>query len=148
MDLCELTNNVNRHPWESARANILHRVFQRYSHDFKEYRILDIGCGDVFTVSEVVSGVSGVIHGIDINFTQQDLEWFSSKHKNIQLFNNFEDIKQYKYNAIFLCDVLEHVEDDIGFLNEIVDNYLDPEGMLFCNSSGFSETIFCARSIS
>ena len=47
-----------RHPWELARVNLVKTILYPFLSDIKEPKILDIGCGDRFLISEISSEVS------------------------------------------------------------------------------------------
>ena len=46
MDLLEITDNKNRHPWEIARKIIVSKLIDKTQK--KNIKILDIGSGDAF----------------------------------------------------------------------------------------------------
>jgi len=122
MDLKEFNHNQpNRHPWETARLKALCKILR--PHLFNGIRILDVGCGDGF-ISRGLFGhlQSKEITAVDINLSDSQLLEF----------NNFSSGFRYTkelpadgtFDIVLLLDVLEHVQDDISFLSEIVNRYI------------------------
>ncbi len=126
MDLCEVKDNFKRHPWELARVKALAKILTLKINNENVLRVLDIGCGDAFTVRNVLKGFNvESIDGVDINLSDSEIEKLSILYNNITFHNKLERLKADKYNLILLSDVLEHIKDDGIFLNEIINNYLD-----------------------
>lgn len=129
MDLCEVKKNFKRHPWELARVKAIAKILNFKERSQRALKVLDVGCGDGFTVYNVLKGFNVErIDGIDINLTDLGIKKLSELYKNIEFHNHFESIKN-RYDLIFMLDVLEHIQDDGTFLNEI-SNYLEIKGYL------------------
>jgi SAM-dependent methyltransferase len=125
MDLCERkSTQINRHPWETVRAKVLQRILNSIRKDWKVNRVLDIGCGDGYTIDRVCMGLGPVeIDAVDINLTQEQIDLFSTVNKNINFYSKFELLPHKAYQLITLFDVLEHVDNDALFLSGILQNY-------------------------
>ena len=130
MDLCEVKGNFRRHPWELARVKALVKILKLKGSFARALKVLDIGCGDAFTVHNVLKGFNVErIDGIDVNLSDSKKKELSESYNDIEFYNKFESLKT-GYNLIFLLDVLEHIEDDGTFLNDIINNYLEVKGYL------------------
>ena len=138
MDLCEVTENTTRHPWERARLKALRNIIRRAITLNRDLRILDVGCGDGFVISNLFDGISVKnINGVDLNLSIRQIEELSSRATNISYHNTFDNIRDQSFGLILLLDVVEHVEDDNSFLCNIVENYLDDDGYLMLTAPAY-----------
>ena len=139
MDLCEETENTRRHPWEFARVNALTKILELIKNPERITKVLDVGCGDGFIANNVLKKMHVKrIDGIDINLRDSEIAKLSSLYAKIDFHNTFETLNARKYNLVFLLDVLEHIEDDISFLIEIVDKHLDLGGYCLVTAPSFN----------
>lgn len=129
MDLSERTENVNRHPWELSRTDCLIKKLKKIGI---KGRVLDIGCGDAYFDKKLLEAFQDIteLYGVDIYL---DKEEHSGKGHWIKDINAIED---KKFDFILIMDVLEHNEDDLGFLSEIK-TYLDDDGKIFITVPAF-----------
>lgn len=131
MDLCEVKDNFKRHPWELARVKALAKILTLKVNCTNVLRVLDVGCGDSFIVSNVLTRfIVESIDGVDISLSDFEIKKLSILYNNITFHNKLESLKADKYNLILLLDVLEHIKDDGIFLNEIINNHLNSGGYL------------------
>ena len=139
MDLCEVTENFKRHPWELARVKYLTKILGMIEDPESITKVLDVGCGDGFIANNVLEKFSAErIDGIDINLQDSEITKLSSFYAKIDFHNTFETLKARKYNLVLLLDVLEHTEDDISFLIEIVEKHLDSGGYCLITAPAFN----------
>lgn len=121
MDLIEAAADSppHRHPWEIARLWVLRRLIRRRVALDAGATVVDIGCGDAFIIGELARSFPDVrFIGIDAGFTpataaarQQTLP------PNVRLHRDLEEQAVAEPAAlVLLMDVLEHVEDERGFL--------------------------------
>lgn len=122
MDLTEALGNTNRHPWEISRTKRLIQQCIRLIEnvDVDELRICDIGSGDGYFDSQLISslnarGVKSILHAVDCNY--QNLEIISD---HIQLHNDISTVENNQMDLIIMMDVLEHIVDDSNFINKVV----------------------------
>jgi len=122
MDLYELkSTELKRHPWETVRAKVLREILNGVGRAWEVDRVLDVGCGDGFTIGKVCNGLWPVeIDAVDINLTQGQIDSFSTANNNINFYSEFESLPHKSYQLITLFDVLEHVDNDAQFLSDIV----------------------------
>lgn len=138
MDLCEVTENTTRHPWEVVRLKALRTIIKRAISLNRDLRILDVGCGDGFVINNLFDGIRVKhIDGVDPNLSTRQIEELSSRATNISYHNTFDNIRDHRFNLILLLDVVEHVEDDNSFLCNIVKNYLDDDGYLMLTTPAY-----------
>ena len=139
MDLCEITKNSKRHPWELARVNSLVKILKMIEDPENISKVLDVGCGDGFIANNVLEKFSTErIDGIDINLRDSEITKLSSFYAKIDFHNTFETLKARKYNLILLLDVIEHIEDDTSFLIEIIEEYVDLGGYCLLTAPAFN----------
>ena len=125
MDLSEVDKNCkNRHPWELSRAKCLLGELQKI--DIGQH-ILDVGCGDRFFDNFIENQLPNVL---SINCIDTAITTNGACGKQIwgnDLDANFETT----FDAVFLLDVLEHVDSDDVFLKKISDTKLKKDGIAF-----------------
>ena len=125
MDLLEHKNSesLRRHPWELARFEVLTHLLKNSQITLNNNIIADIGCGDTFilnSLSELFP--NNQYYGIDNAFSPEIINSFKkeSTNSNINLYNNLSNIDSAKnVNLVLLMDVVEHIEDDLGFLKHL-----------------------------
>ena len=130
MDLIEVSNNHNRHPWELSRTHCVIKILRKY--DISGC-VLDIGCGDSYFDEQLVDQFDNVVvHGVDINLNHS----FQSGRVC-----GFKDICELpadvKYDCILMMDVLEHIEFDFGYLESLVNERLSDNGILLITVPAF-----------
>lgn len=131
MDIKEKQKDNNfRHPWEIARKKIINSFILKYTSNAINngmYNILDIGSGDNY-LSENFSKKypKSQFYCIDIEYSQKIIEEMKPKSNssNIHLFDRVDSLLEKKnnicFNLILLLDILEHIEDDMTFLQNIL----------------------------
>lgn len=116
MDLRERGGASPRHPWEIARARFVLETLAGSGALRGAPRILDAGAGDAFVAGLLAEKAPGArVVAWDAHFTDQDLASLAG--------TGLEAVREEPrgpFDAVLLLDVLEHVEDDHGFLARIV----------------------------
>ena len=82
------------------------------------WKILDIGCG--YSANEFATTICDV----------QDLSEFYKEKNFIKLENKSLPFKDNEFDFVIASHVLEHVEDDVAFLSELVDQRLSAGGQV------------------
>jgi hypothetical protein len=126
MDLKEARcNRAPRHPWELARLKIVSSLLQRHLPPDRPARILDIGCGDAWLVEQLAARFpDNHFVAIDQAFEQDELmeiRW-RLRDEPIEVFQRLQDVPDRAdepVDMVLLLDVLEHIEDDEGFLEDL-----------------------------
>lgn len=142
MDLCELQPNLkSRHPWEIVRIHAIKNLLMCDDVLLDHLKILDIGCGDGFTVAEIFKNLNKVsIDAVDINLTDDQVSSFSNSYKNITFYNSYDLLLGKRYNLIILLDVIEHVEDDLFFLKNAI-KLAAPNSYIFIAAPAFNSLL-------
>ncbi len=151
MDLLEyreLTNNV-RHPWEVARFEVMLKLLDKQFSKV-DMHIADIGCGDTFVVNSLAERYPDYKYlAIDKAFTDNDIDFFKKEFadKDIKLAKELETINNYTSNLdiVLLMDVIEHIEDDVSFLKNIINqNFISSESVFLITVPAF-QSLFTAH---
>jgi SAM-dependent methyltransferase len=119
-----------RHPWELARARFFARVVGKAGGLSTARRVLDVGAGDGFLARALLQQMSpgGQVVCVDTHYSDQDLRRFGDPPVAGLSFTRVRPAGAF--DLVLLLDVVEHIEDDRGFLAEIVSQSLAPAGMV------------------
>ena len=125
MDLLEARGtreHGTRHPWETARLAVLNWLIDQHANLPAGSLVLDIGCGDAFVAGSLAARFPAVsFYGIDSGLTETP-PGGSTRSPNLRLFQNLDDVPVspgQTASLVLLMDVLEHIEDDAGFLENL-----------------------------
>lgn len=136
MDLIETKGELSytmRHPWELTRLKLVKKLISEKVKPPQNAVVLDIGCGDTFVVESIASDYPlAFFYAVDTAFTDEMIKDFRLriKQNNIMLFKSLTELSTVvpfkPISLILLMDVMEHIEDDIGFLKNILQqDYID-----------------------
>ncbi len=129
MDLTEIVHfdNTQRHPWELARYVVIRDYVETILGTTDSHRhltVLDIGCGDAYLVHRLAHDFPEIqFYGVDINFSAELLHQIRDNVKvpNLSINQKLEDLTLPvgSVDLVLLLDVLEHIEDEIGFMHSL-----------------------------
>ena len=129
MDICEKTTfskgGFDRHPWELARINVVKDMLKNTVRLKSDARILDLGCGDAYVALQLSKQFSTArFHCVDIAFTPEIINELSTNLEGhpITLHSSLIDLMKDEVepvDVVLLLDVIEHIEDDIAFLQDL-----------------------------
>lgn len=130
MDLVESQQRIipleKRHPWELARLEVVKQVIREFVRLNPGANVLDVGCGDSFLVSQVAKDYpTANFIAVDTALTPELAKKLGEAWavKNLAMFQDLESadraLNNGKASLILLLDVIEHIEDDIGFLKHL-----------------------------
>jgi len=128
MDIKELqvsngSASKQNHPWEYARSKVIFSIIKKYLKKLTGNKVLDIGCGDVFFLTQFADKYSNFdLIAVDTAFDQELISKIASERSkyNIQFFNDIKNITDIQdASVVFLLDVIEHIKDDVCFLKDI-----------------------------
>jgi SAM-dependent methyltransferase len=134
MDLKEARGPGSRHPWELARLDALRRILRGTLRD--GLKVLDLGCGDGFVSRELFNGMAVSVTAVDSNFTDSDIAALSAQSRNITYSKTLEN--EGRFDLVLLLDVVEHVQDDLGFLMGIAQKRLASGGRILVTAPAFN----------
>lgn len=135
MDLREAGGGgIRRHPWELARLAALRSILKTTFRN--GLRVLDLGCGDGFVARELFEGTGMAVVAVDSNFTPDDLVRLSGAGKNMRFCRALDG--PGLFDLVLLLDVVEHVDDDAGFLGELVEKRLSKGGRVLMTVPAFN----------
>ena len=128
MDLIEVSDNQNRHPWELSRtAMVLNQLKKLKIHG----NVLDIGCGDSYFDKRLLKEHPDLhIYGVDI-YLENEMH-----NGNLHALNSLDHLPDIKFDYIIMMDVLEHIEDDKGYLKNVLMR-LKKDGTVFITVPAF-----------
>lgn len=126
MDLREATHEGPRHPWETARFDAFRRVLADRLP--AQGTLLDIGAGDAWFSTELAlcSGARLDITCCDVNGPEAPEAAVVGRSR----IRHVRSLPAAEHDVVLMLDVLEHVEDDRGFLSGVVRGSLKPGGTL------------------
>jgi SAM-dependent methyltransferase len=134
VDLCECASLVvNRHPWERARANFFARLVRHTFARHGPLRCLDVGCGDGWLARQLHPHLppGSTIVGWDVALNDERIAMQSVGLPDAVRFTRHTP--QGAFDLILSLDVFEHVEDDVGFMRQLVADHLFAGGALLCS---------------
>ena len=130
MDLIETAGSteIQRHPWEVARARFFEKCLKSALHKNQAKSLLDIGGGDGFMAHNLGQAFNNLeIVCWDINYDTAYLTQMAAEYPKISF---TKECPKETFEMLMLLDVLEHVEDDVGFLSELVEQRLNDGGQV------------------
>lgn len=143
MDLREITNNENRHPWELSRTKNLIHLCSEFISNKDTIKIGDIGAGDRYFDNQLIAklkneNINPVIYAIDNEYKNT-----ISNQKDIILLKDIFMLEKESMDCIIMMDVLEHIKDDNIFLELALDR-LKVNGILIITVPAF-ENLFSSH---
>lgn len=127
-------NLYDKHWWWRAREKFLLDIINELELDSGS-NILDVGCGDGLFFEHLMK--FGSVSGVE---TEALLISKDSKHYN-KIYNGdifSAPFSENYFDFILACDVLEHVENEISFLNKLY-SLLKPKGVLLLTVPSFNQ---------
>lgn len=112
MDLREqaFRTSSHRHPWELARAAVVRSVLPR---DLPRRVVADIGAGDLFFAGIVQSIGCRRFYAIDSGYADGESTGQFNKASSLTV------VPDQSLDLVLLMDVLEHVDEESGFLQQV-----------------------------
>lgn len=131
MDLLEITDNKNRHPWEIARKIIVNNLISSIEKNI--INILDVGSGDAYLADNFTKEFYGSrSYCVDTEYTQFLINEIENtfENRNLNLYSSLGEVAVNTIGIVTLLDVIEHVPSDVDFLNDII-------GQTYVNNNTF-----------
>lgn len=113
MDLSERGMATARHPWETERFRAYRRILADRGA-LSARRILDVGAGDGWFGESLIADLPDVAELVcwDINYSEQDLAAGDPR------VTRTATAPAGEFGIVLLLDVLEHIADPAGFVND------------------------------
>ncbi|MBI4930123.1 MAG: methyltransferase type 11 [Bacteroidetes bacterium] len=155
MDLVEASargyDQAIRHPWELARLHVIKKIISKYLLISNDSIILDIGCGDSFVSENLAKEYeTSMIYAMDIAFTDEIINNFNQRfnYKNLRLYSSQDELKNNinkPVTVVLLTDVIEHIKDDVEFLNRLLkQNFIDDKTVFLITVPAY-QSLFCSH---
>jgi hypothetical protein len=144
LDLIETTGatEIQRHPWEVARAQFFGQRLKQALKKNQAKNLLDIGGGDGFMAHTLGQAFDELqITCWDINYDEAYLKQMSAASPRISF---TKDCPQESFEMLMLLDVLEHVDDDVSFLTDLVSEHLKDGGQALISVPAWPY-LFCSH---
>jgi hypothetical protein len=121
---------VRRHPWEVARARFYTRVLADAGLLHAPRAVLDIGAGDGYLARTLLDTLpaGSTLVCLDAHYTDDALRRFATPPRPGLTFAREPPAR--RFDILLLLDVLEHVDDDVGFLSRFVTQNAMPGGVV------------------
>jgi SAM-dependent methyltransferase len=145
MDLLEQTGQpAVRHPWEVARRDFFLEVLSREGVLDAARCALDVGAGDAYFAKGLRERMSPAARLTcwDANYSAPEL---SARSEALAGVTFTQGLEGGRYDLALMLDVVEHVEDDGGFLAEVV-SHLEPGAAVLFSVPAWPE-LFTAHDV-
>jgi len=140
-----------RHPWETARVEVVRSLIRRHVRLEPDAVVLDIGCGDTFVVEQLAAEhTAASFYAVDTAFTEELLALYRKRLGNprVHAFSSLDEIDPAPAKPValvLLMDVLEHIEDDSGFLAGLLARpYIGPQTRFVVTVPAY-QALFCSH---
>jgi hypothetical protein len=144
MDLIERPGNVGRrHPWEVARARFFLRLIDRLGLPGVTGNWLDVGAGDAWFAQQLRAVLPGATRLTcwDVHYPMAERLLATQDVPGIEF---SAERPSGLFEGILMLDVIEHVEDDVGFVRDVIDRSLAPGGWVLVSVPAY-QSLFCAH---
>ncbi|MDR2038843.1 MAG: class I SAM-dependent methyltransferase [Bacteroidales bacterium] len=154
MDIKELnvpghSNNKQNHPWEYARSKVVNNIIKKYIRNIDNGVALDIGSGDVFFLTQFSNSYPGFkLIAVDTAYDDKLISSLTEKYKSYNI-TFYKDLKEIHIphskpaSVVFLLDVIEHIENDVGFLKSLSTNDYINQDTVFMITVPAYQSLYC-----
>ncbi len=125
MDLREVAQSKQRHPWEISRMEQLTDLILSEIKDRQQVVLADIGAGDLYFAEKLIEKmdaqtISWNLHAVDPGYgEQQNGVWSTRTDDRLKIHSSLDELLDLSLDGLILLDVLEHVEDDHAFIDSL-----------------------------
>jgi SAM-dependent methyltransferase len=130
VDLVEQTSTfAKRHPWEVARAEFFLRLLRRRGLLESGSDWLDVGAGDAWFAGQLrrLLPAEANVTAWDINYSPEDL---AAQEELEGIITLVAERPTERFDRVLMLDVIEHVEDDAGFVSAIAQDLLAEDAVV------------------
>src|SRR5262245_24436194 len=140
-----------RHPWETARVEVVRSLIRRHVRLAPGAIVMDIGCGDTYVAEQLSADHrDATFYAIDTAFTEDLIGRYRARLNNPRVLP-FESLDAMRppptkpVSLVLLMDVLEHIEDDRGFLRSLLTRpYIGRETRFLITVPAY-QSLFCSH---
>jgi hypothetical protein len=135
------------HPWEYARCRVIFDILKPFITNLSNrLHVLDIGCGDLFFLNQFCKEFAKyhpITVAIDTAFDDQVISSLKKKYQDLPV-HVYKDLQAVKLNQgqakiVFLLDVVEHIENNHGFLELLLQQtYIDKDTLFIITAPAFN----------
>ena len=143
MDLREThTIGALRHPWEVARFRFFNELLIRHGAHDRPARVIDVGSGDAWFAAKFLAGMP---RGTDMVCWDAGYDAEATRDKGDGIVRTATKPEGVA-DLILLLDVLEHVDDDHGFLRALVRENTRPGSLVLVSVPAW-QPLFSAHDV-
>jgi hypothetical protein len=157
MDLVEAKErgleSAVRHPWETARIEVIRSLIRRHIPLEPGAIVMDIGCGDTFVAEQLSAEYRDArFYAIDTAFTEELIAHYRARLNNprILTFPSLDRMTpqpEKPVSLVLLMDVIEHIADDRAFLAALCARPdIGPETRFLITVPAF-QSLFCSHDV-
>lgn len=126
MDLKEVpSGSFERHPWEISRAQFFTRELERATLLSTRRRVLDVGSGDGWLARQFAEA------GPELEFVCWDVGYGGSAPPWQDRISYTAARPAGQFDLVLMLDVVEHVENDLGFVRDLARSMTPDAHLLF-----------------
>ncbi len=120
--------------WSVGRRALVNKLWKKYGNGSKEPLVLDIGCGTGTTLKELNRAGRG--YGMDVSTTA--LEYCLQRGIDSVCVGDASRVpyRDDRFDLVISVDVIEHVEDDVGAMQEML-RVTKPGGLMIFTVPAF-----------
>ena len=139
-----------RHPWETARLEVVRRLIDAHVALGPGAVVLDIGCGDTFVAEQLAAAYpEASFCAVDTAFTDELIASYRARlaARRVTPYASLDDMPapDRPVALVLLMDVIEHIEDPCGFLRALVARpYIDRQTRFLITVPAF-QALFCSH---
>ena len=112
------------HWWHVARQELIQHALMKYTPDPQTARWLDVGCG----TGVLLAATPQIPHRMGLEMDEGSVKRAREKGLDVRQVQPKWDFTEYgRFDLVTLCDVIEHVENDLDAVNA-VKQVLNPKG--------------------
>ncbi len=144
MDLIERPEGaVRRHPWELARARFFLRLVQRMDLPARTASCLDVGAGDAWLAAQLRTVLRPATRLVcwDSHYGDEGPPGATPAGPGLEF---CVTRPPGTFDGILMLDVVEHVEDDVAFVRDVVEGSLAPGGWVLVSVPAY-QALYCAH---
>ena len=135
-----------RHPWETSRCDFFLRLLHQMGVDRRPGHWLDVGAGDAWIAQHALDRLppTSEITCWDINYSSDELTSSLAQRAGLHL---VAAEPTGRFDGILMLDVIEHLEDDLSFLKNIVESQMSEDGWILVSVPAY-QFLFTSHDVS